>query len=96
MSSKFPFLNMVLYLDFYNYLCLLHPYQKDLDSFFFILMEPLSASYWELPRKNAGRPSKLWEIFIELHKNLKLLVQPSIQGLRHNSNIPIHYLFRLH
>ena len=27
-SPKFPSLNMVLYGDFYNYLCLLHPYQK--------------------------------------------------------------------
>ena len=26
MSSKFPSLNMVLYWNFYNYLCLLHPY----------------------------------------------------------------------
>ena len=25
-SPKFPSLNMVLYQDFYNYLCLLHPY----------------------------------------------------------------------
>ena len=28
MSPKFPSLNMVLYQDFYNYLCLLHPYQS--------------------------------------------------------------------
>ena len=28
-SPKFPSLSVVLYWDFYNYLCLLHPYQGE-------------------------------------------------------------------
>ena len=29
MSPKLPSLTSVLYWDFYNYLCLLHPYQRE-------------------------------------------------------------------
>ena len=34
MSPVFPSLNMVLYRDFYNYLCLLHPYHSPLRVFY--------------------------------------------------------------
>ena len=39
MSLKFPSLNMVFYWDFYNYLCVLHPYQKQGIFFFHLYVE---------------------------------------------------------
>ena len=39
MSPVFPSLTMVLDQDFYNYLCLLHPYHFPLQVFYFFMLK---------------------------------------------------------